>query len=244
MPETLEEYLNRTHHENMVEQNSKDDANVQKQKNWLASWYQQRLPVVGKPQLQFIVDEGLKTPYYLPSRKYFDPNSPDAQHEAAGYYEGSDTGSKVVLERTYDSTPIHEFNHAVQSYGGPHNMTYLFTGESDHKNTPADTPYYQRPSEQHSRIMEIRYNANLDPNKTDYTLEDVKNMQTEKHGAFYQNSGIFKDLHKGGMSDEDIQRALNTWASNSVKSNTSFQRNDGTYYARFGGSLNYFDYFK
>jgi hypothetical protein len=46
------------------------------------------------------------------------------------------------------------------------------------------------------------------------------------------------------MSDEDIQRAFNTWASNSVKSNTPFQRNDGTYYARLGGPLNYFDYFK
>jgi hypothetical protein len=46
------------------------------------------------------------------------------------------------------------------------------------------------------------------------------------------------------MDEQDIINALNTWAFNSVTSDTPFQINDGTYYASLGGTLNYFDYFK
>lgn len=84
--------------------------------------------------------------------------------------------------------------------------------------------------------MQWRYLNNVDPTKTDFTIEDIHTATGGKN--------ILEQLRIGGMTDEDIQRALNTWASNSVKSNTPFKRNDNTYYARLGGHLNYLNYFK
>jgi hypothetical protein len=54
--------------------------------------------------------------------------------------------------------------------------------------------------------MEIRYLNNLDPTKTDYTIEDLHNL----------NKGRIKidELKAGGMSEEDIINALNNWAFN------------------------------
>lgn len=84
--------------------------------------------------------------------------------------------------------------------------------------------------------MQWRYLNNVDPAKTDFTIEDIHTATGGKD--------ILDQLRSGGMSDEDIRRALNTWASNSVKSSAPFQRSDGTYYASLGGTLNYLNFFK
>lgn len=219
--------------------NKEDIQNVENQKNWLDNWYTTRLPILGKEQLKSFVKEGLKTPYHLPWRQMFHSDYPERVPGTLGYYQASNN-PHIVLETTQDSTPVHEFNHAIQYQGGQYDFTDQFTGEESHKNkvNNSDIPYLESPDEQHSRIMEIRYINNLDPRKTDYTLEDVKNLQK---GSGWTK---FDELHKGGMSDEDIQRALNTWASNSMKSNDLFSKNNGTYLAQFGGRLHYFDYFK
>ena len=44
--------------------------------------------------------------------------------------------------------------------------------------------YLDKPSEIYSRVMEFRYNNNLDPNH-DYTLEEVQELRNKNHTGDY-----------------------------------------------------------
>ncbi len=215
-----------------------DKNNVEAAKEWLRNWYKERLPVVGKDNLWSDVKKGLRIKYYLPDHKKAQENPDESYVGSLGWHQPDwPEYSHIVLRTTNGSIPIHEFNHAIQYAGSWLDLSPYFTDESyqQDKRDPQEIPYLERPSERHSRIMEIRYNSNLDPKKTDYTIEDVSNLKQHP-----RNKEIFEELQSGGMSDEDIRRALNLWASNQTN---PYEKKDAVYLARNGKTLNYFNYF-
>lgn len=102
--------------------------------------------------------------------------------------------------------------------------------------------------------MEFRYYNNIDPTHV-FTVEEVQDMRKRaKHifdylGPYNKTGVVYYPTKEGEIVDFDllnryddntILRLLNEVASNSIKPKT---QND-VHYAKHGGSLNYFDYFK
>ena len=173
---------------------------IENQKQWLQNWYAKRLPAIGKEHLQEYVEAGLGVPY----KTTLESPTPSSPSVGANYHFSNDDyrNPSTIKEKGYDtgtgiyfytyqpigmlgfqqekySTPVHEFTHATQ-YGGSSIFNPEFTGG---KNIGEFDDYLQRPDEQHARIMELRYENNLDPTKTDYTAEDIKNLK-DPSGAF------------------------------------------------------------
>ena len=223
---------------------------IENQKQWLQNWYAKRLPAIGKEHLQEYVDAGLGVPY----KTTLESPTPSSPSIGANYHFSNDDyrNPSTIKEKGYDtgtgiyfytyrpigmlgfkqekySTPVHEFTHATQ-YGGSSIFNPEFTGG---KNIGEFDDYLQRPDEQHARIMELRYENKLDPTKTDYTAEDIKNLKDP--------SGALQELRSGGMDDDAIINALNTWASNTE---SAFDLGNGKHISSTGGPLYPFSFQK
>ena len=223
---------------------------IENQKQWLQNWYAKRLPAIGKEHLQEYVDAGLGVPY----KTTLESPPPPSPSVGANYHFSNDDyrNPSTIKEKGYDtgtgiyfytyrpigmlgfkqekySTPVHEFTHATQ-YGGSSIFNPEFTGG---KNIGEFDDYLQRPDEQHARIMELRYENKLDPTKTDYTAEDIKNLKDP--------SGALQELRSGGMDDDAIINALNTWASNTE---SAFDLGNGKHISSTGGPLYPFSFQK
>ena len=223
---------------------------IENQKQWLQNWYAKRLPAIGKEHLQEYVDAGLGVPY----KTTLESPTPPSPSVGANYHFSNDDyrNPSTIKEKGYDtgtgiyfytyrpigmlgfkqekySTPVHEFTHATQ-YGGSSIFNPEFTGG---KNIGEFDDYLQRPDEQHARIMELRYENKLDPTKTDYTAEDIKNLKDP--------SGALQELRSGGMDDDAIINALNTWASNTE---SAFDLGNGKHISSTGGPLYPFSFQK
>lgn len=223
---------------------------IENQKQWLQNWYAKRLPAIGKEHLQEYVDAGLGVPY----KTILESPTPPSPSIGANYHfynddyrnpstikeKGYDTGTGIYFytyrpigmlgfKQEKYSTPVHEFTHATQ-YGGSSIFNPEFTGG---KIIGEFDDYLQRPDEQHARIMELRYENKLDPTKTDYTAEDIKNLKDP--------SGALQELRSGGMDDDAIINALNTWASNTE---SAFDLGNGKHISSTGGPLYPFSFQK
>lgn len=217
--------ISKKREEALIQAETAEQQTIANQKQWLYDWYSKRLPALGKENLMHLVDNGLNTPHETVFRRYFveKPRTrPSGLFLGRYYYDGY-----VELNdhtRVRSTTPVHEFNHAIQYNGGDDYNTHLLTGgeEVDENRMP----YLKQPSEQHSRIMELRYLHKLDPTKTDYTIQDLERFKGNRQ---------YYELRRGGMSDEDIVNALNTWASNK---DDAFQVKEGVHYAKNGQKLN------
>ena len=235
-----------------LERLNEERRDIENQKQWLQNWYSKRLPVIGREDLQESVEAGLGVPYKTTvetARMYSTPpnllgdytfaNS-DYRSPSVIKESGYDPSTRVELYRYLQkdwlgnehyrpATPVHEFTHATQ-YGGSSRFNPAFTGG---KPIGEFDDYLQRPDEQHSRIMELRYENNLDPTKTNYTIEDIK--------AFKDQDNILGELKRGGMTDEDIVNAFNTWASNTE---SAFNLGNGKHISSTGGPLYPFSFQK
>ena len=229
---------------------AKEQEMIEGQKQWLQDWYAKRLPAIGKEHLQEYVDAGLGVPY----KTTLESPTPSSPSMGANYHFSNDDyrNPSTIKEKGYDtgtgiyfytyrpigmlgfkqekySTPAHEFTHATQ-YGGSSIFNPEFTGG---KNIGEFDAYLQRPDEQHARIMELRYENKLDPTKTDYTAEDIKNLKDP--------SGALQELRSGGMDDDAIINALNTWASNTE---SAFNLGNSKHISSTGGPLYPFSFQK
>lgn len=229
---------------------AKEQEMIEGQKQWLRNWYAKRLPAIGKEHLQEYVDAGLGVPY----KTTLESPTPSSPSMGANYHFSNDDyrNPSTIKEKGYDtgtgiyfytyrpigmlgfkqekySTPVHEFTHATQ-YGGSSIFNPEFTGG---KNIGEFDDYLQRPDEQHARIMELRYENKLDPTKTDYTAEDIKNLKDP--------SGALQELRSGGMDDDAIINALNTWASSTE---SAFDLRNGKHISSTGGPLYPFSFQK
>lgn len=235
-----------------LERLNEERRDIENQKQWLQNWYSKRLPVIGREDLQESVEAGLGVPYKTTvetARMYSTtPNllgdytfaNSDYRSPSVIKESGYDPSTRVELYRYLQkdwlgnehyrpATPVHEFTHATQ-YGGSSRFNPAFTGG---KAIGEFDDYLQRPDEQHSRIMELRYENNLDPTKTNYTIEDIK--------AFKDQDNIIGELRRGGMTDEDIVNAFNTWASSTE---SAFDLGNGKHISSTGGPLYPFSFQK
>ena len=192
---------------------------IENQKKWLNDWYDKRLKTIKKEHLKENVDKGLNTLYYIrktenkDKRSYYKFNNENPNDSKIEFYN---------LTRDRNGAPLHEFTHATQ-YGGGNKYNKEFTNG---KNVESNQSYYESPDEQHARIMELRFLNKLDPEKTNYTIDDLKQL---KKG---ESEDLLNDLKHGGMNDEDIVNALNTWAFNNNVNNNSTSK------AKFGKQIN------
>ena len=195
---------------------------IENQKKWLNDWYDKRLKTIKKEHLKENVDKGLNTLYYIRNtenkdkRSYYKFNHENPNDSKIEFYN---------LYRDRIGAPLHEFTHATQ-YGGGNKYNKEFTNG---KNVESNQSYYESPDEQHARIMELRFLNKLDPEKTNYTIDDLKQL---KKG---ESEDLLNDLKHGGMNDEDIVNALNTFAFNNNVNNVN---NNSTSKAKFGKQIN------
>lgn len=219
---------------------------VQQAKDWLRNWYKERLPVVGLEYLQEQVDKGLETPHQVVQAPYTGdqvdiPDSIYGKYIFPGERVPLKSGKKakvpnglVVINADsidsdlIDPITVHEANHGVHF---DKKSRFIF----DFMQNSADygsfyQPYFQQPWEQHSYIMELRRLNNLDPKKVDYNKEDIKAM--ENHDGL--SKWIIQNLHQH-MSEDDLIKAMNTWAYNSKSD--AFQEKRQAYYAKNGRRL-------
>lgn len=227
--------------------------NIEDSKEWLQNWYSERLPVLGLNNLSDKVEEGLNTPYqisgYYPIENTKDhirlPLNIDGMYvvpnqevtlrslKKSKYPEGM-----IVVRNTgdpEDSLAIHEFTHSVD-VDETGTFDPRFTPGVNYTGMDFSIPYGSRPWEQHAMLMELRFLNKLDPKKTNYTFDDLKQMVMNNR----ESDKIVRVLLEGGMSVEDILNALNTWAGNS----TGIQIDSTHAYAKLGGKINYLNYFK
>lgn len=192
---------------------------IENQKKWLNDWYDKRLKTIKKEHLKENVDKGLNTLYYIrdtenkDKRSYYKFNHENPNDSKIEFYN---------LTRDRNGAPLHEFTHATQ-YGGDNKYNKEFTNG---KNVESNQSYYESPDEQHARIMELRFLNKLNPEKTNYTIDDLKQL---KKG---ESEDLLNDLKRGGMKDKNIVNALNTWAFNNNVNNNSTSK------AKFGKQIN------
>lgn len=152
---------------------------------------------------------------------------------------------------TYQSTPyimmlqedpptyIHEATHALDA---PHVLDigsdWIPGSEYKHSNIPIvkpdydlDIEYKDNTKEPHARLMQARYELNLDPLKTDYNLAWL-------HSPHVQ--AVLKKYQLDRYTDDQLLHMFNTWASNTTN---PFEVSNDTYLAAFGGKLNRYNYF-
>lgn len=131
------------------------------------------------------------------------------------------------------STEVHEWTHASRPYEQIAKVKEIIDRWGLKPGIMYDD-YLDKPSEIYSRLMELRFNNNLDPNH-EYTLEEVQELRNKNHtgdylirteNQFYKNPTIPKkiepiekaidmNLYKGPeelferLDDSTIQRLLN-----------------------------------
>lgn len=73
--------------------------------------------------------------------------------------------------------------------------------------------YLDKPSEIYSRLMELRFNNNLDPNH-EYTLEEVQELRNKNHTGDYlirTENQFYNWTHRKSYRHESLQRAWRTF---------------------------------
>lgn len=148
-----------------------------------------------------------------------------------------------IIKSAYDKStiPLHEYSHAL-SFGFENGNNYT------QKNSPSlsdlrevfikdfinndetgigSSEYYSRDAEKYARIQELRYINDLNPKKTNYKLRHLKKFKDRK------SKSLIKELKLGGMNEQDIINALNTWASNTNN------ETDNIVYAKNGARIKY-----
>lgn len=223
---------------------------VQQAKEWLKNWYKERLPVVGLEYLQEQVDKGLEVPHQVVQAPYTGDqvDIPDSIYgkyifprERVPLKSGKSAkvpnGLVVINADSIDNDliepiTVHEANHGIHFDKKSRFIFDFMQNSADYGSF--SQPYFKQPWEQHSYIMELRKLNNLDPKKVDYNKEDIKAM--EKHDGL--SEWIIQNLRQH-MSEDDLIKAMNTWASNSV----GVQKTKPYAYAKHGSKLNYLNYF-
>lgn len=81
------------------------------------------------------------------------------------------------------STEVHEWTHAARPYEQIAKVKEIIDRWGLRPGIMRDD-YLDKPSEIYSRLMELRYNNNLDPNH-EYTLEEVRELRNKNHTGDY-----------------------------------------------------------
>lgn len=103
-----------------------------------------------------------------------------------GDLPGRTTGTTNHREKiitTSDDSKVHEWTHAARPYEQIAKVKEIIDRWGLRPGIMRDD-YLDKPSEIYSRLMELRYNNNLDPNH-EYTLEEVRELRNKNHTGDY-----------------------------------------------------------
>ena len=206
---------------------AQDGADTRK---WVDNWLSQRKD---KLKNNSIYSGWLAIPGLIENPYFRQSASMSKYSFKRGKLPGKITGQTNHKEKTIttsdDSTEVHEWTHASRPYEQIAKVKEIIDRWGLKPGVIRDDP-----AEIYSRVMEFRYNNNLDPNH-DYTLEEVQELRNKNHtgdylirteNQFYKSNinnptipkkiePIDMNLYKGPeelferLDDSTIQRLLN-----------------------------------
>lgn len=194
------------------------DINTRK---WLQDYYYQILPEE-RPDTNLIGPPKPVSDYDLGFLAYINAGMANKRLNTIVYADDSNNDSTKIHERAHISIPFIKgwSRHPVLS---PISNVKL-------QNTTEPDSYFDSISEIYARLMQLRYDNNLDPSHT-YTKEEINAMR---------NDPYFKDHHIfDRYTDESILMLLNEVAQNTINTNRLDYVNPDNIVAN-GGKINKF----
>ena len=203
-------------------------------RKWVDNWLSQRKD---KLKNNSIYSGWLAIPGLIENPYFRQSASMSKYSFKRGKLPGKITGLTNHKEKTIttsdDSTEVHEWTHASRPYEQIAKVKEIIDRWGLKPGIMYDD-YLDKPSEIYSRLMELRFNNNLDPNH-EYTLEEVQELRNKNHtgdylirteNQFYKSNinnptipkkiePIDMNLYKGPeelferLDDSTIQRLLN-----------------------------------
>lgn len=227
---------------------AQDGADTRK---WVDNWLSQRKD---KLKNNSVYSGWLAIPGLIENPYFRQSASMSKYSFKRGKLPGKITGQTNHKEKTITtsddskSTEVHEWTHASRPYEQIAKVKEIIDRWGFKPGIMRDD-YLDKPSEIYSRLMELRYNNNLDPNH-EYTLEEVQELRNKNHtgdylirteNQFYKSNinnltipkkiepiekAIDMNLYKGPeelferLDDSTIQRLLNDVALAPKKNST------------------------
>lgn len=227
---------------------AQDGADTRK---WVDNWLSQRKD---KLKNNSVYSGWLAIPGLIENPYFRQSASMSKYSFKRGKLPGKITGQTNHKEKTITtsddskSTEVHEWTHASRPYEQIAKVKEIIDRWGFKPGIMRDD-YLDKPSEIYSRLMELRYNNNLDPNH-EYTLEEVQELRNKNHtgdylirteNQFYKSNinnptipkkiepiekAIDMNLYKGPeelferLDDSTIQRLLNDVAWAPKKNST------------------------
>lgn len=151
-------------------------------RQWVDNWLSQRKDKLKNNAIYsglFALPGLIKNPYFRQVK------SMSKYSFKKGDLPGRTTGTTNHREKIIDSksTEVHEWTHAARPYEQIAKVKEIIDRWGLRPGIMRDD-YLDKPSEIYSRLMELRYNNNLDPNH-EYTLEEVRELRNKNHTGDY-----------------------------------------------------------
>lgn len=162
---------------------AQDGADTRK---WVDNWLSQRKD---KLKNNSVYSGWLAIPGLIENPYFRQSASMSKYSFKRGKLPGKITGQTNHKEKTittFDdskSTEVHEWTHASRPYEQIAKVKEIIDRWGFKPGIMRDD-YLDKPSEIYSRLMELRYNNNLDPNH-EYTLEEVQELRNKNHTGDY-----------------------------------------------------------
>lgn len=160
---------------------AQDGADTRK---WVDNWLSQRKD---KLKNNSIYSGWLAIPGLIENPYFRQSASMSKYSFKRGKLPGKITGLTNHKEKTIttsdDSTEVHEWTHASRPYEQIAKVKEIIDRWGLKPGIMYDD-YLDKPSEIYSRLMELRFNNNLDPNH-EYTLEEVQELRNKNHTGDY-----------------------------------------------------------
>lgn len=162
---------------------AQDGADTRK---WVDNWLSQRKD---KLKNNSVYSGWLAIPGLIENPYFRQSASMSKYSFKRGKLPGKITGQTNHKEKTITtsddskSTEVHEWTHASRPYEQIAKVKEIIDRWGFKHGIMRDD-YLDKPSEIYSRLMELRYNNNLDPNH-EYTLEEVQELRNKNHTGDY-----------------------------------------------------------
>lgn len=162
---------------------AQDGADTRK---WVDNWLSQRKD---KLKNNSVYSGWLAIPGLIENPYFRQSASMSKYSFKRGKLPGKITGQTNHKEKTITtsddskSTEVHEWTHASRPYEQIAKVKEIIDRWGFKPGIMRDD-YLDKPSEIYSRLMELRYNNNLDPNH-EYTLEEVQELRNKNHTGDY-----------------------------------------------------------
>lgn len=155
-------------------------------RQWVDNWLSQRKDKLKNNAIYsglFALPGLIKNPYFRQVKSMSKYSF--KKGDLPGRTTGTTNHREKIITTSDDSksTEVHEWTHAARPYEQIAKVKEIIDRWGLRPGIMRDD-YLDKPSEIYSRLMELRYNNNLDPNH-EYTLEEVRELRNKNHTGDY-----------------------------------------------------------